>query len=87
LSATPGWHLVGEQGPELLRFAGGEQVATATRTRQMIAVVQSRPGATQVHVYVTGDDSVLASAMSVVAKQEIAADAHLDAVLGYGGAA
>lgn len=25
-SATPGWHLVGEQGPELVNFGGGEKV-------------------------------------------------------------
>lgn len=31
-SASPGWHMVGENGPELLRMRGGEQVRTAEQT-------------------------------------------------------
>ena len=30
--ATPGWHLVGEEGPELVRFRGGEKVLDAADT-------------------------------------------------------
>ncbi|GAA1327612.1 hypothetical protein GCM10009592_14680 [Brachybacterium rhamnosum] len=36
LNATPGWHMVGEQGPELLRFRGGEQVRTTPQTAQAL---------------------------------------------------
>lgn len=36
LSASPGWHMVGEDGPELIRFRGGEQVKnTADTTRAL----------------------------------------------------
>ncbi|NLS84144.1 MAG: hypothetical protein GXZ14_00820 [Ruminococcaceae bacterium] len=37
-SASAGWAYVGENGPELVRFAGGEQVVTAAQTN---AAVQS----------------------------------------------
>lgn len=49
--ATPGWHRVGERGPELLRFRGGEQVLpsgatpaddTATLLRQIIALLSRK---------------------------------------------
>jgi len=33
LSAAPGWGWVGEQGPELIHFRGGEQVTPASRAR------------------------------------------------------
>lgn len=33
----PGWALVGETGPELVKFAGGEHVYTAAQTRSMMA--------------------------------------------------
>ena len=32
-SATPGWRWVGENGPELMRFTGGEAVYTAEQSR------------------------------------------------------
>lgn len=35
-NATKGLHLVGEQGPELVRFRGGEQVYTAKETSDII---------------------------------------------------
>lgn len=35
--ATPGLHLVGEYGPELVRMAGGEQVYTAAETRAILS--------------------------------------------------
>lgn len=38
-NARPGWALVGEQGPELLFFRGGEKVLNATRT----AALQAKP--------------------------------------------
>lgn len=34
LSASPGWHMVGEAGPELVRFRGGEQVKNARDTQE-----------------------------------------------------
>lgn len=36
-SATPGWRWVGENGPELMRFSGGEMVYTAAQSRAMLA--------------------------------------------------
>ena len=36
-SATAGWHMVGEQGPELLHFNGGEQVLNANRTKDILS--------------------------------------------------
>lgn len=35
-SAPPGWAWVGEQGPELLRFRGGERVLSASESRRMM---------------------------------------------------
>jgi len=35
-NATSGLHLVGEAGPELVRFRGGEQVLNASETRSML---------------------------------------------------
>ena len=34
-AATPGWRWVGEHGPELMRFGGGEQVYTASQSRAL----------------------------------------------------
>lgn len=36
-SATKGLHLVGEAGPEIVRFKGGEQVYNASDTRKMLS--------------------------------------------------
>lgn len=36
-NATPGWHLVGENGPEIVYFGGGETVYTAEETRRMLS--------------------------------------------------
>lgn len=36
-SATPGWRWVGERGPELMRFAGGEAVYTAEQSRALVS--------------------------------------------------
>ena len=36
LSASPGWHMVGEAGPELVRFRGGEQVRTTEETARAL---------------------------------------------------
>lgn len=35
-SATPGWRWVGENGPELMRFAGGEAIYTAEQSRALM---------------------------------------------------
>jgi|GEM_PF-1019007 len=39
LSATPGWHLVGEEGPELMWFNGGEKVASNSETNSIFDMV------------------------------------------------
>ena len=36
-SATPGWRWVGEKGPELMHFSGGEQVYTTEQSHAMLA--------------------------------------------------
>lgn len=41
--ATPGAHLVGEHGPELLWFRGGESVMDASQTRDFLRAMQSEP--------------------------------------------
>ncbi|MEG2678721.1 MAG: hypothetical protein RR949_02210, partial [Oscillospiraceae bacterium] len=35
-NATPGWHMVGEDGPEMMHFAGGERVLPADATAQIL---------------------------------------------------
>ena len=40
-SATKGWHLVGEEGPEIVWFDGGETVSTANDTKSMFSNVSS----------------------------------------------
>ena len=47
-SAMPGWRWVGERGPELMRFAGGEQVLTAAQSRAATAFSSPRGGETTV---------------------------------------
>lgn len=44
-SAAPGYHLVGEYGPELRYFYGGERVYTAAETRSMMRDYQAMEGA------------------------------------------
>ncbi len=39
----PGWALVGEQGPELVKFAGAGRVYTAGQTRKMLAAQPPQP--------------------------------------------
>lgn len=41
MSATPGVHLVGEKGPELVGFDGGERVLDANRTASLLAQAKS----------------------------------------------
>lgn len=40
-SASEGWHLTGENGPELMYFYGGERVFTASETRDMLREYQA----------------------------------------------
>jgi hypothetical protein len=42
-SAPPGWAIVGEKGPELVRFAGGESVYTADETARMMTGSMAAP--------------------------------------------
>ncbi|MEU3149076.1 transglycosylase SLT domain-containing protein [Streptomyces griseus] len=42
-SATPGMHLVGERGPEMVAFGGGETVFTAAQTASGLAALSARP--------------------------------------------
>lgn len=44
LEALPGWALVGENGPELVDFGGGETVYNHTRTNRLLSGVEPMPG-------------------------------------------
>ncbi|MDN5686464.1 MAG: peptidoglycan DD-metalloendopeptidase family protein [Brachybacterium sp.] len=37
VAASPGWHMVGEAGPEMVKFRGGERVLTAAESRRAMA--------------------------------------------------
>ena len=52
--ATPGWHLVGEEGPEIVEFAGGETVYPADETSRMLASMRQTPLNTNVPESLTG---------------------------------
>jgi SLT domain-containing protein len=58
-SATAGWHKVGENGPEMVRFAGGETVRTASQTRRSsggtVTVEAKDSSGGDVHVHIHGD--------------------------------
>jgi hypothetical protein len=58
LSAPSGFALVGEQGPELVRFSGGERVYTASQTASMAGrggtAVMDRPIVVENYVYLDG---------------------------------
>lgn len=45
-SAAPGWRWVGENGPELMRFSGGESIYSAEQSRALIS--SNRPSGTYV---------------------------------------
>ncbi len=54
-SALPGWHWTGENGPELIKFRGGESVMNAERSARAIAtssVLAPQGAANQTHQYV-----------------------------------
>lgn len=51
-SAAPGLKLVGEEGPELLQFRGGERVYTAAQTRHMLRRAGNRRTTTGSGVHV-----------------------------------
>lgn len=42
-NATPGWHLVGENGPEVRWFNGGESVWDASQTRDFLQAMRHDP--------------------------------------------
>lgn len=49
-SATAGWHMVGENGPELLRFNGGEQVYNRQQTMRLAELGAKGGGVGPVYV-------------------------------------
>ena len=51
-SALPGFALVGEEGPELVSFRGGEQVYTADQTKALLA--DYKAGFDSLHAYASG---------------------------------
>lgn len=56
-NASRGWHMVGERGPELMHFRGGEKVVNATRTRQIVNESGRRGDSYgDVHLNVSMDD-------------------------------
>lgn len=59
-SATAGWHMVGERGPEMVRFSGGETVRTASQTRRAggggtVTIETKGGGGGDMHVHIHGD--------------------------------
>ncbi|MBQ3160569.1 MAG: phage tail tape measure protein [Oscillospiraceae bacterium] len=52
--ATPGWHLVGENGPEIVEFSGGETVYPADETERMLTNIRPTPLNTNVPESLTG---------------------------------
>lgn len=49
-NAVPGWAWVGEEGPELMRFSGGEQVLNARQSAALSAEPAGAGGTSQVQV-------------------------------------
>lgn len=45
--ATPGWHLVGEEGPEIVYFNGGETVYNAEETDRMLTSAENPFGSNE----------------------------------------
>lgn len=89
MNAAPGIHLVGERGPELVRFGGGEQVLTAAQTRAQMAGARSTSANVirMPDTITVQDASGFTATMRVIADQRIAADQAQDAILQWGGAA
>ena len=56
-SASRGIHLVGEQGPELVKFRGGEQVINAQNTKEQLGLVGNKSNIFNVNFYQTKDTS------------------------------
>lgn len=54
-NATAGLHLVGEAGPELVKFRGGEQVLNAGNTRQALGNISGNTNNFSVNFYDTKD--------------------------------
>lgn len=59
-NATSGLHLVGEAGPELVRFRGGEQVLNAGNTRQALGNMGGKTNNFNVNFYEMKDTSAFA---------------------------
>jgi phage-related tail protein len=57
-SAAPGFAVVGEDGPELVYFAGGEQVVTATETRAMQRAMSFDAVEAETSQYTYGDKKI-----------------------------
>jgi phage-related protein len=69
VSASRGWNLVGERGPELVQFSGGETVRSHEETRRMVG------GKVEQHFHVTApeaqppDPVVTASKLALLMRQ------------------
>ena len=59
-NATSGLHLVGEAGPELVKFRGGEQVLNAGNTRQALGNISGNTNNFSVNFYDTKDTTAFA---------------------------
>lgn len=64
LSAEPGVALVGENGPELIQFRGGETVYTADETKRIIGDIDSRP------LFMPPSDTVLPAAVQTSSENQ-----------------
>ena len=59
-NATRGLHLVGEAGPELVKFRGGEQVLNASNTQKALGNVSEKTNNFNVNFYDTKDTTAFA---------------------------
>ena len=68
-SATRGWHMVGENGPELVNFSGGQQVFNRDQTMRLARLASQAPagggGDPEVNVFIESDGVDLSEFINV----------------------
>ncbi|WP_372395311.1 transglycosylase SLT domain-containing protein (plasmid) [Azospirillum sp. HJ39] len=68
LSASSGWALVGEEGPELVRLAGGERIWNARESAQMLAGLGQGRDDTLIHLRSTDELAAVRRALGMPGK-------------------
>jgi phage-related tail protein len=67
--ATRGWHLVGESGPELVKFRGGERVLDNKDTWELLS--RDNGGNVEINVPITVNGSLDRAAVDKIEKEMI----------------